>query len=148
MGFFDFFKKKDKKEFEYSKSTAELFSERDTYYEELRQAHRQSAEIKKHTNDFIERLKSKGVSEEHIKKRMTQILNRSQSTGHDFAVIENKFNFKNGEKIIVCLGTLDNSCKKMRPSSLRFRCPDMCGGTSFVERTYEGAEWAKENGYR
>ena len=138
-------KKKDKNEFEYSKSAAELFSERDAYYEDLRQANRRSAEIK---NDFIERLKSKGVSEEHIKKRMSQILKQSQSTHHDFAVVENKFNFKNGEKIIICLGTLDNSCKKMRPASLRFRCPDMCGGNSFVERTYEGAKWAKENGYR
>tara|TARA_B100001250_G_scaffold413659_2_gene448524 strand:- start:411 stop:980 length:570 start_codon:yes stop_codon:yes gene_type:complete len=60
----------------------------------------------------------------------------------------NNFNFKKGDPIILCLGTLDNPCRKMRPASIRFGCPDRCGGNSFTEKTYVDAKWAKENGYR
>jgi hypothetical protein len=55
--------------------------------------------------------------------------------------------FQVGDKIRVCLGTLDNPCRKMRPGNV-WGCPDECGGASFVDRTYEGEEWAKKNGYK
>jgi hypothetical protein len=65
---------------------------------------------------------------------------RSKSSGH-------RTTFQIGEKIRVCLGTFDNPCRKMR-SGNAWGCPDECGGASFVDRTYKGEEWAKENEYR
>ena len=59
-----------------------------------------------------------------------------------------EFNFKKGDSIILCTGTYDNPCSKMRPASIRFGCPNGCSPASFIEMTYKGKEWAKKNGYK
>ena len=84
----------------------------------------------------------KRKDEEQIVRAWNDLMarQRSKSSGH-------RITFQIGEKIRVCLGTLDNPCRKMRPGNA-WRCPDECGGASFVDRTYEGEEWAKESGYR
>jgi hypothetical protein len=101
-------------------------------------AERKSDTVKK--KKTIRKKKEKERTKKKSKKKL-----EGPSIG---SVSDNNFNFKKGDPIILCLGTLDNPCRKMRPASIRFGCPDRCGGNSFTEKTYVDDKWAKENGYR
>lgn len=92
--------------------------------------------------------KAQKREEELMVDAWNRVVKRQRETS-----VSGKFNFKKGDSIILCTGTYNNPCSKMRPGSRETAfshggCPNGCNPATMLFMTYKGKEWAKKNGYK